>query len=46
MRASLLHSTLNIQHSTFLVPHETMKEDTLTKIPDLKDRLTQVRSYL
>jgi hypothetical protein len=36
-------------HSTFNIPRlpvKTMKDETLTKIPDLKDRLTSVRSYL
>ena len=36
-------------HPSALIPHpfkEDMKEETLTKIPEIKDRLTSVRSYL
>ena len=35
-------------HSAFCTLHwmEVMREDTLTRIPNLKDRLTSVRSYL
>ncbi len=36
-----------IRHSTFLFARkDPMNEATLEKIPDLKDRLTAVRSYL
>jgi len=37
-----------IHPSSFILHHfeVPMREDTLTKIPDLKDRLTSVRSYL
>ena len=40
------HLTFNIKHSTFLVFGKMMKEETLSKIPDIKERLTGVRSYL
>lgn len=44
---NIQHSTFIIQYSSFLVARkELMNEATLEKIPDLKDRLTAVRSYL
>ena len=38
------NSSLIIHHSSF--EGLEMKEETLTKIPELRDRLTSVRSYL
>lgn len=44
---SIQHSSFTIAHSSFLVARkDPMNEATLEKIPDLKDRLTAVRSYL